>query len=49
MGFSKLLPAIVLLVSTCNALAAQTPARTDASSVESRNGLFAPLLESTII
>jgi heat shock protein HslJ len=36
MGFSKLLPAIVLLVSTCNALAAQTPARTDSSSAESR-------------
>ncbi|HWS99851.1 MAG TPA: META domain-containing protein [Pyrinomonadaceae bacterium] len=38
MGFSKLLTAIVLLISTCNLLAAQTPAstRTESSRAESK-------------
>jgi heat shock protein HslJ len=38
MGFSKLLPAIILLISTCSLLAAQTPAsaRTEALSAKSK-------------
>jgi heat shock protein HslJ len=38
MGFSKLLPTIILLISTCGLLAAQTPAsaRTEASSAGSK-------------
>src|SRR5215211_4103980 len=38
MKFSKLLPAIILLISTCNLLTAQTPARarTESSSAESK-------------
>lgn len=36
MRFSKLLSAVVLLVSICNALAAQTPASNDSSGAESR-------------
>jgi heat shock protein HslJ len=36
MGFTKLLPAVVLLVSSCSALAAQAPARADSSSAGSR-------------
>lgn len=38
MGFSKLLPAIILLISICNLLAAQPPisTQTEASSAESK-------------
>jgi hypothetical protein len=58
--FSKLLPAIILLISTCNLPAAQTPARSESSSAESRlsntqwrlasfDGGAAPVIEGTTI
>ena len=60
MGFSKLLPTIILLISTCNLLAAQTPASSSSAESKSANtqwrlasfgasGTESPVIEGTTI